>query len=352
VENTCAAGGMNMKKILIALSGGVDSSAAAGIIKRKYECIGATMKLYCSSKTDIEDAEAICNKIGIPFYLLDFKDDFSKTVIADFITTYENGGTPNPCIVCNKTLKFGILLNKAEELGCDGIATGHYAKTEYKDGRYCIKKAADLSKDQSYVLYGLTQEQLSKTLFPLGDLSKSDARSIADNLDFTTSHKKESQDICFVPDGNYARFIEEYTGKSFEHGLFKDKNGNVLGEHKGIIKYTIGQRKGLGLALPQPMYVCEKRVDTNEVILCTNEELFSAEVLTENFNWVSIDNPQREFKAQAKIRYNMKEQPCTVIPMSNGGVKIIFDEPQRAITKGQSAVVYNGDYVIGGGIII
>lgn len=340
-----------MKKILIALSGGVDSSVAAGIIKNEYDCIGATMKLYCSNEQDIKDAESICKRIDIPFYLLDFEDEFKATVIANFVETYENGGTPNPCVLCNRVLKFGGLLKKAEELGCDGIATGHYAKIEEKNGRYCIKRADDLSKDQSYVLYSLSQEQLSKTLFPLGAMSKSEAREVADSLDFETSHKKESMDICFVPDGDYYTFIENYTGKHFTEGNFKDKSGNILGRHKGIIRYTIGQRKGLGLALPQPMYVCEKNVDTNEVILCTNEELFDKNVFVKNFNWVSMANPEKEFKALAKIRYNMKEQPCTVIPLENGRVQIVFDEAQRAITKGQSAVVYIDDYVIGGGII-
>ncbi len=340
-----------MKKVLIALSGGVDSSVAAGIITKEYEAVGATMKLYCSNDNDISDAEKICNKIGIPFYLLDFEEDFKNTVIADFINTYKNGGTPNPCIVCNKILKFGKLLETAEKLECELIATGHYANVEYKDGRYCIKKAADLSKDQSYVLYSLTQEQLSKVIFPLGNMTKNDARALADELDFDNSHKKESQDICFVPDGDYFKFIEAYTGETFKEGCFKDKNGNILGRHKGIIKYTIGQRKGLGLALPQPMYVCEKNVDTNEVILCTNDELFAKEVSVNNFNWVSMANPNKKFKALAKIRYNMKEQPCTIVPISNEQIRIVFDEPQRAITKGQSAVVYDGDYVIGGGII-
>lgn len=340
-----------MKKILIALSGGVDSSVAAGIIIKNYDAVGATMKLYCSNKTDLIDAEKICNKIGIPFHLIDFEEGFKNSVIKDFIDTYENGGTPNPCIVCNRIMKFGKLLEAAKEFGCDGIATGHYVNVEYKNGRYCLKKAADLSKDQSYVLYGLTQDQLSKTIFPLGNMTKDDARKLADSLDFDNSHKKESQDICFVPDGDYFSFIESYTGKKFKKGYFKDKDGNILGTHQGIIKYTIGQRKGLGLALPQPMYVCEKNVDTNEVILCTNEELFEREVLVSDFNWVSIDNPCKEFKASAKIRYNMKEQPCTVYPITCKEIKIIFDEPQRAITKGQSAVIYDNDYVIGGGII-
>lgn len=340
-----------MQKVLIALSGGVDSSAAAGIIKKEYEAIGATMKLYCSSEADISDAESICRKIGIPFHLLDFKEDFENTVIADFINTYKNGGTPNPCIVCNRIMKFGKLLETAEKLGCDGIATGHYANIEFRNGRYCLKKATDLSKDQSYVLYGLTQSQLAKTIFPLGNMTKEKARNLAGSMDFQNSHKKESQDICFVPDGDYFKFIESYTGEKFKEGYFKDKNGNILGKHKGIEKYTIGQRKGLGLALPQPMYVCEKNTDRNEVILCANEELFEKEVFINHFNWVSMENPNTEFKATAKIRYNMKEQPCTVYPLTDTEIKIIFDKPQRAITKGQSAVIYNEDYVIGGGII-
>lgn len=341
-----------MEKILIALSGGVDSSVVAGILTKKYDCIGATMKLYCSNTQDIADAENICKKFNIPFRLLDYKELFESIVIKNFIDTYEAGGTPNPCVLCNMKLKFGAMLDEAEKLGCTKIATGHYANIEYKNGRYCIKKAADLKKDQSYVLYGLTQKQLSKTIFPLGNYTKDEARSLADAFELSTKHKKESMDICFVPDGNYFKFIEEYTGRKFEHGYFKDRQGNILGEHMGIIKYTIGQRKGLGLALPQPMYVCEKDIENNEVILCTNEELFSREVFVESFNWVSMEKPDKEIKAKAKIRYNMQEQPCTVFPADNNHVKIVFDEPQRAVTKGQSAVVYDGDYVIGGGIIL
>lgn len=341
-----------MEKILIALSGGVDSSVATGILSKKYDCIGATMKLYCSNEQDITDAENICKKFGMPFKLLDYKELFESTVIKNFIDTYETGGTPNPCVICNIKLKFGAMLDEANKLGCSKIATGHYANIEYRNGRYCIKKAADLKKDQSYVLYGLSQEQLSKTVFPLGNYTKDEARGIAENLNLSTRHKKESMDICFVPDGDYFGFIEKYTGRKYPHGYFKDKQGNILGEHVGIIKYTIGQRKGLGLALPRPMYVCKKDVENNEVILCTNEELFENEVTVENFNWVSIEKPESEIKAKAKIRYNMQEQHCTVCPEENGKVRIIFDEPQRAVTKGQSAVVYDGDYVIGGGIIV
>lgn len=340
-----------MEKILIALSGGVDSSVAAGILTENYDCIGATMKLYRSNAQDIKDAEEICKKFNIPFYLLDFEALFKSTVIQNFIDTYENGGTPNPCVLCNIKLKFGAMLDEAEKLGCTKIATGHYANIEFRNGRYCIKKAADLKKDQSYVLYGLSQQQLSKTIFPLGNYTKNEAREAAEKLDLTTKHKKESMDICFVPNGNYFEFLESYTGKKFEHGLFKDKQGNILGEHMGIVKYTIGQRKGLGLALPHPMYVCEKNTDTNEVILCTNDELFSNTVMVDHFNWVSIERPDNEIRAKAKIRYNMQEKPCTIYPLENNKVKIIFDEPQRAVTKGQSAVVYDEDYVIGGGII-
>lgn len=340
-----------MEKILIALSGGVDSSVAAGILSKEYDCIGATMKLYCSNEQDIRDAQSICQKFEMPFKLLDFEELFKSTVIKNFIDTYENGGTPNPCVICNIKLKFGAMLEEAEKLGCTKIATGHYANIELKNGRYCIKKAADLKKDQSYVLYGLSQEQLSKTVFPLGNFTKDKARETAEKLDLSTKHKKESMDICFVPDGNYFKFIEEYTGRQFKHGYFKDKQGHILGEHMGIIKYTIGQRKGLGLALPQPMYVCEKNTETNEVILCTNNELFSTEVIADNFNWVSIEKPEHKIRAKAKIRYNMQEQPCTLYPIDENKVKIIFDDAQRAITKGQSAVVYDDDYVIGGGII-
>lgn len=340
-----------MKKILIALSGGVDSSVVAGILSEKYDCVGGTMKLYNSNKNDIDDAKKISDKLGIPFYVFDLEKEFKEIVINNFIETYKNGATPNPCVVCNKFLKFGLLIDKANELGCDKIATGHYANIEKINGRYCVKKATDLTKDQSYMLYTLSQEQLSKIIFPLGNVKKTEAREMADNLAFENSRKKESMDICFVPNGDYFKFITDYTGENFKEGYFKDQDGNILGKHKGIIKYTIGQRKGLGLALPQPMYVCEKDIKNNEVILCYNDDLFRDEVLVSDFNWLSTENPNKEFKALAKIRYNMKEQPCTIIPLEDNRVKIVFDEPQRAITKGQSAVVYIDDYVIGGGTI-
>lgn len=354
-----------MKKALIAMSGGVDSSVAAKIIKDAgYDCMGATMKLFdnedigleqektCCSLSDIEDARSVARRLQMPYQVFNFKGDFEEKVIQKFIRTYENGGTPNPCIDCNKSLKFDALCQRATELGYDYVVTGHYAVIEEKNGRFCLKKAADSSKDQSYVLYSLSQAQLARTLFPLGALTKKEVRRIADANGFINANKKESQDICFVPDGDYAAFIEKHTGKTYPNGDFVDKEGHKLGTHKGIIRYTIGQRKGLGLALPAPMYVCAKDIDKNTVTLCSNAELFASTVQTEAFNWISIDNPGRPFPASARIRYNMKEAPCTVIPQENGQVQILFDEPQRAITKGQAAVVYDGDYVIGGGIII
>lgn len=354
-----------MKKALIAMSGGVDSSVAAKIIKDAgYDCMGATMKLFdnedigleqektCCSLSDIEDARSVARRLQMPYQVFNFKGDFEEKVIQKFIRTYESGGTPNPCIDCNKNLKFDALCQRATELGYDYVVTGHYAVIEEKNGRFCLKKAVDSSKDQSYVLYSLSQAQLARTLFPLGALTKKEVRRIADANGFINANKKESQDICFVPDGDYAVFIEKHTGKTYPNGDFVDKEGHKLGTHKGIIRYTIGQRKGLGLALPAPMYVCAKDIDKNTVTLCSNAELFASTVQAEAFNWVSIDNPGQPFSASARIRYNMKEAPCTVIPQENRQVQIVFDEPQRAITKGQAAVVYDGDYVIGGGIII
>jgi len=353
---------MNNKKALIAMSGGVDSSVAAYLsVKKGLDCVGVTMKLYdshtpedktCCSEDDIRDAKNVCDRLGMPYYVCNFQDDFKEKVIDKFICAYECGMTPNPCIDCNRYLKFDRLLREALETDCDFVVTGHYAIVEKKDGRYLLKKALDKSKDQTYVLYSLKQDQLSHTMFPLGEMSKSEARAIAEENGFINANKRDSQDICFVPDGDYASVIEKYTGRTYPDGDFVDSDGHILGRHKGIIRYTIGQRKGLGLALPEPMYVREKRIDKNEVVLCRNSELFSKELIAGDFNWIMFDTPPEKVRVNARIRYNQSEQPATAILQSDKTVKIEFDEPQRAIAKGQAVVLYDGDYVVGGGTIL
>lgn len=352
-----------MKKALIAMSGGVDSSVASLLVKESgYNCAGITMKLYdeidsektntCCSADDIADARAVCNKLGIPYYVFNFKDSFDKEVISRFIKAYENGSTPNPCIDCNRYIKFDRLMLRMKELNMDYVVTGHYARIEYDDNlnRFILKKALDNTKDQSYVLYSLTQEQLAHTLFPLGAMNKTEVRKIAEEKGFVNASKHDSQDICFVPNGKYAEFIEQYTGKKYENGDFVDKNGNVLGEHKGIIRYTIGQRKGLGLALPAPMYVCEKDLENNKVILGSNDDLFSSELYADNLNLITCEKITKPIRIKAKVRYNQKEQPATAEQIGDK-LHIVFDEPQRAISKGQAVVMYDGDTVVGGGTI-
>lgn len=354
-----------MEKAIIAMSGGVDSSVAACIMKEKgYHIIGVTMKLYdnedigmdvegtCCSLSDVEDARSVCYKLGTLYYVFNFKADFKEKIIDNFISTYENGGTPNPCIRCNRYLKFEKLMQKMREFDYDYVVTGHYARVEKQGDRFVLKKAVDLTKDQSYVLYNLTQEQLAHIKFPLGEMNKTDVRKIAEEHNFINANKKDSQDICFVPDGKYAEFIEDYTGKKYKEGDFVDLNGNILGKHKGIIRYTIGQRKGLGLALPCPMYVKEKNLEENKVVLCLNDELFSKELLAEDFNWLSIEEPNEPLHCKARIRYNQKEQPAVATVQKDGKVKVVFDEPQRAICKGQAVVLYDDDIVLGGGTIL
>lgn len=344
------------KKAIVAMSGGVDSSVAAYLlIKKGYNCIGATMRLYedecCSSSDSVADARSVAERLSIPYYVFDFRNEFKEKVIENFIHTYESGGTPNPCIECNRHLKFEMMLREMGELSADYVATGHYARIIEKDDWYYLKKAVDTAKDQSYVLYTLTQKQLSRTLFPLGEFSKPEIRDIAEKEGFLNAGKKDSQDICFVPDGNYISFIERYTGKIYPDGDFVDRQGNVLGRHQGIIRYTNGQRKGLGVSFGKPMYVVDKDIKNNAVILGENDELFSAELMADDFNWL-IPDPEKEIRCNARVRYNMKEQPARAYRLDSGKVSIVFDAPQRAITKGQSAVLYVGDTVIGGGIII
>ena len=356
-----------VKKALIAMSGGVDSSVAAYLIKQMgYDSTGITLKLFdnddigekkektCCSLDDIDDARNVCLKIGIPYYVYNFKDSFKENVISRFIDAYENGTTPNPCIDCNRFIKFEKLMRRAEELDFDYVVTGHYAIIEYDENskRYLLKKSTDATKDQSYVLYSLTQKQLAKTLFPLGNMTKENVRKIAEELGFINARKHDSQDICFVPDGDYARFIEQYTGRTYPHGDFVDESGNILGEHKGIIRYTIGQRKGLGLALPHPMYVKEKDLENNKVILCENGGLFSKELYATDINLISCERIESPIKIKARVRYNQPEQSAVAEQIDENTIHIVFDKPQRAISKGQAVVLYDGDYVVGGGTII
>lgn len=333
------------------MSGGVDSSVAALLCKESgYDCIGVTMQQLDIPGGEADGARAICDKLGIPFYSLDLKREFKCAVINDFIKSYELGETPNPCVVCNKKLKFGALLDFAAEKGCEYIATGHYARIEERDGSVYLKKAVDPSKDQSYMLWALGREQLSHVMFPLGELTKAEVREIARKNGFENSEKKDSQDICFVPDGDYAGVIERYSEKTYPTGNFVLRDGTVIGGHKGIVRYTIGQRRGLGLSLPEPLYVCEKRIDTNEVVLCRDEELFSDTLTARDVNLIN-GIPGDTFKCTAKIRYNQKEQGATVRLLDGAHARVTFDEPQRAIAKGQSLVLYDGDTILGGGII-
>ena len=335
------------KRALIAMSGGVDSSVCAYLAEKAgYECIGATMLLCDTAEAvrDAEDAKKICDILGIEHHTFDMRQEFSDIVKEYFVTAYENGKTPNPCILCNKKFKFGALMYKADELSCDKIVTGHYARVD-SDGT--LKKAMDISKDQSYVLWSLSKEVLARCYFPLGEITKAEAREIALREGFVTARKSDSQDICFVPDGDYASFIKNYRKKDYPEGDFVTPDGKILGRHKGIINYTVGQRKGLGLACGVPVYVKEILPRTNEVVISSNEDLFTDTVYLEEFNLI-MDNYS---DIKAKIRYNQKEQPCRLTIMDKGEAVLLFDEKQRAAAKGQSAVIYCGDAVVGGGII-
>ena len=349
-----------MKRAMIGMSGGVDSSVAAYLTKQAgYDCLGMTMRLYdhaysvnYTPNNDAADAQRIAEQIGIPFQVFDLQNEFRSCVINRFIQTYEDGATPNPCIDCNKHMKFGKAFDLMDNLGIDYVVTGHYAQIGFENGRWHLKKGLDHSKDQSYFLYNLTQAQLARTLFPLGSMSKAEVREIAEEQGFITARKRDSQDICFVPDGDYVGFIERCTGKSFPAGDFVDQNDKVLGKHKGFIRYTVGQRKGLGLALPAPMYVKEKDVVSNKVILCSNDELFSTSLDAKDFNWSAIDCPNVPIRCCARVRYKHTEQPAIVTPTGPDTVHIEFETPVRAISKGQAVVLYDGDIVIGGGTIV
>ena len=358
--------GKRRSGVLVAMSGGVDSSVAAHLmLERGYDCIGVTMKLYqnetvglsgghtCCSLEDVEDARGAARRLGIPYYVFNFSGEFEKTVIRNFVEGYERGATPNPCIDCNRYLKFERLLRRSLELGREYVATGHYARIEYDgaSGRYLLKKALDGDKDQSYVLYMLTQEQLSHILFPLGDRTKAQVRALAEELGLRNARKRESQDICFVPDGDYGSFLERYTGKRYPEGDFLSLEGQTVGRHRGAVRYTLGQRRGLNLAMGRPVYVCGKDMEANTVSVGPEEALYSRTLFAENMNWISVPGLSGPMRVRAKTRYRQAKQWATAYPEGDGRVRLEFDLPQRAVTVGQAAVLYDGDLVVGGGTI-
>ncbi len=355
-----------MKKALIAMSGGVDSAVAAYLMTQAgYACTGVTMRLFdnqilgqgrestCCSLDDVEDARSVARRLGIPFYVFNFCDDFQEKVISKFIRCYESGATPNPCIDCNRYLKFDHLFRRGMELGCDYVVTGHYAqiRQDPETGRFLLYRAKDLSKDQSYVLYSLTQAQLEHIQFPLGGLSKREARAIAEEQGFVNAHKHDSQDICFVPDGDYVAFMERYTGRHYQPGDFLDLEGHVVGRHRGAVGYTLGQRKGLGLAMGKPVYVCAKDMAHNTVTVGPNEALYASALRAADWNWFPFPALTEPLRVSAKARYNQPPQPATVYPEENGLARVKFDAPQRALTPGQAVVLYQDGLVVGGGVI-
>ena len=357
---------MSEKKALIAMSGGVDSSVAAYLMKKQgFSCIGAMMRLFdndflpegqessCCSLDDAEDARSVARRLGFPFYVFNSKGEFREKVIDKFVRCYECGATPNPCIDCNRYLKFDHLMRRGAELGCDYVVTGHYARIRQDEatGRYHLYKATDLSKDQSYVLYSLTQQQLAHIRFPLGEMTKAEARAIAEEQGFLNARKRDSQDICFVPDGDYVGFMERFTGKKYPEGDYLDLQGNVVGRHKGAVSYTLGQRKGLNLAMGTPVYVCAKDMERNTVTVGPNEALFSTTLVADDWNWFPFEALTDPLRVSAKARYNQPPQSATVYPEAEGNARVVFDQPQRALTPGQAVVLYDGDLVIGGGTI-
>lgn len=362
---------MIKSKAIIAMSGGVDSSVAAFLMQQQgYDCIGVTMKLFqgnpsaadsdetdneksCCSLNDVQDARNVACRLGMPFYVFNFSSEFNHAVIDRFISDYQNGRTPNPCVECNRCLKFAKLLHRMNELQMDYVVTGHYAQIVYDEvsKRYLLKKAVDHQKDQSYFLYMLTQEQLAHVRFPLGGMEKAEVRRIAEENGFCNARKHDSQDICFVPDGDYVSFIENYTHTASIPGNYISPDGKVLGTHKGIIHYTIGQRKGLGIALGAPAYVTDLDPTANTVTLGTNDDLFSCKLTADQVNLISCDSLSAPRRVLARVRYRHREQPALAWQTEDGTLHVLFDEPQRAITKGQAVVLYDGDVVVGGGTI-
>ncbi len=349
---------MENKKVLLGMSGGVDSSVSALLLKQKgYEVIGTTMELYvgsscCNINTYI-DAKNVCNSIGIPHFTYDCKEQFKKNVIDDFIDCYANCKTPNPCIECNKYMKFGFMYEKAKELGCNYIATGHYAKTEYNEeyGRWVLKKSKAGKKDQSYVLWNIPKELIEHVLFPLADFeTKEEIRDIAREANLKVANKPDSEDICFVPDGNYKKFLENNSSIRPKQGNIVNLNGEILGKHTGLYNYTIGQRKGLGISYKEPLFVLGFDKQKNEVIVGEEDKLYKKEIIVKDINLLLVDEIENWMNVTVKTRYSSKEASAKIMQDDNT-IKVVFDEPQRAITPGQSAVFYVGDIVLGGGKI-
>ena len=353
-------------RVCVAMSGGVDSSVAAVLLREQgHELSGVNLRMFhnedlgesrektCCSLADAEDAALVARRLGFPFYVFDFAQVFRDTVIRDFVEEYQAGHTPNPCAVCNREVKFGALLRRVQALGQDFLATGHYAQVERDpdSGRYLLKRAADRSKDQTYFLYMLTQDQLAHSLFPLGGLHKAEVRQIAETRGLVNARKHDSQDICFVPDGKYADFIERTTGHPSPTGPFLDREGRVLGQHKGLIRYTRGQHKGLGLSTEEPLYVLEKDAAANTIRLGPDSALWTTELTAEQVNLISMPELTVPLRVTAKTRYSQREAAATVTSLPDGCIHVVFDEPQRAITAGQAVVLYDGEYVVGGGTI-
>lgn len=351
---------MEEKRVLLGMSGGVDSSVSALLLKEQgYEVVGTTMELFagsscCNTNTYI-DAKNVCNQIGVPHFIYNFKDEFKKYVIDDFINCYSNCLTPNPCIECNKFMKFGLMYEKAKELGCEYIATGHYAKTEYSEkyGRWVLKKSKAGKKDQSYVLWNIPKNLVEHVVFPLADFeSKDEIRKIAKENNLKTANKPDSEDICFIPDGNYKRFLEENSNLKPRKGNIVHVNGTVLGKHNGLYNYTIGQRKGLGISYKEPLFVVGFNRAKNEVIVGEKEHIYKTEMIVKNINLLLVDKIEDSMRVSVKTRYSSKEEMATIEMVDDDTIKVVFDNPVARITPGQSAVFYLDDIVVGGGKIV
>ena len=358
---------MKKKKVVVGMSGGVDSSVAAWLLKEQgYDVIGVTMQIWqdetnveqeehggCCGLSAVDDARRVAERLEIPYYVMNFKKEFKENVMDYFVQEYLDGHTPNPCIACNRYVKWESLLQRSLEIGADYIATGHYARVrKLPNGRYAICKSATAAKDQTYALYNLTQFQLSKTLMPIGDYTKDEVRKIAEDRGLAVAKKKDSMEICFVPDNDYAGFIQRETDYIPKEGNFVDIHGNVIGKHKGIIHYTVGQRKGLGLAMGHPVFVTEIRPDTNEVVIGENADVFASKLYANKLNFMAAEAFTGDVRAKAKIRYSHAGADCTVRMINEDTLECVFDEPQRAVTPGQALVLYDGEYVLGGGTII